>query len=335
MPKLVSKKVKISIIIPMYNSEKTIAKCIKSILNSNYKKNYEIIIVDDGSTDNSINIVKKFKCKLIKLKNNRGVANARNIGARYSRGEILFFVDSDTVLGPNSVNIIADTFEKNPRTSIVNGIYSKKSYDNRIFTLYKSLNHHYHGVKDVKYKSTFLSVFCGAIRKRVFIDMGGFDNNIKSAGGEDAEFGSRISDLYKIIWAPKVEAIHYYPGFIKSMIKYIKRGDINTFQTLKGKSLKNHPYLSIDELIAYVTSILILSTLLLILFFNFFKLKIFILLLFLIFVISKIKFYLLLLKERKKYLFPIFIIINYIETLLISGGIILGIVRYLFRLMKK
>jgi len=335
MPKSMPKKNKISVIIPMYNSEKTIAKCIKSILNSSYKKDYEIIVVDDGSTDNSIDIIKKFKCKTIKLKNNTSAANARNIGARYSKSEILFFVDSDVIVSPNSLNVIINVFKNNPKISIVNGIYSKKPYDNRIFTLYKSLNHNYYTVKACKYNPLSFSAFCGAIRKKMFISMGGFDNNIKSAGGEEENFNSRIPASCEIRWSPKIEAIHYYPGFIKSMMKYIRRGRITTIQNLKGKNFKNHSYLSIDELVSYVVPTLILSTLFLISFLGFSIFIMLTLLLILIFIVSKIKFYILLLKERKKYRFPIFLIINYIETTLISLGIASGIVTYLFKLLKK
>lgn len=87
----------VSIIIPNYNKEKYLEKCINSVLNQSYS-NYEIIIIDDGSTDNSLNIINKFKnkkIKLIKFDKNMGIANARNVGIKSANGKMICFLDSD------------------------------------------------------------------------------------------------------------------------------------------------------------------------------------------------------------------------------------------------
>ncbi len=95
------KKSKISIITPVYNAEKYIARCIESVQKQTYK-NIEHIIIDDGSTDNTYNICQKYKDK-IKLihKANEGVSKARNIGIENSRGDYLLFVDADDWLEEN------------------------------------------------------------------------------------------------------------------------------------------------------------------------------------------------------------------------------------------
>ena len=87
---------KISIIIPVYNCEKYITKCIESLLNQTFK-DLEIIIVNDGSTDNSEKIIKNYKDPRIKLinKKNGGQSSARNIGLDTAYGEYIGFVDSD------------------------------------------------------------------------------------------------------------------------------------------------------------------------------------------------------------------------------------------------
>jgi glycosyltransferase involved in cell wall biosynthesis len=90
-------KMKISIIIPVYNEEKHIEECIKSLLLQNHP-NYEIIVVDDGSNDKTIQILNNFasRQKIILLKqNHRGPAHARNLGNSVAGGEILVFVDGD------------------------------------------------------------------------------------------------------------------------------------------------------------------------------------------------------------------------------------------------
>lgn len=88
---------KVSVIIPLYNEEKYIKECLESVINQTYK-NLEIIVVDDNSTDNSLKIVKEIKdkrIKVIKLKQNNGVANARNKGVEKATGDYICFLDSD------------------------------------------------------------------------------------------------------------------------------------------------------------------------------------------------------------------------------------------------
>ena len=98
---------KISVIIPTYNRAKTIENSIKSVLNQTYK-NFEIIVVDDGSKDNTKEIIDKIKDKRIryfKLKNNNGASNARNIGIKISTGNFISFQDSDDIFYPYKLEI--------------------------------------------------------------------------------------------------------------------------------------------------------------------------------------------------------------------------------------
>ena len=83
----------VSIIIPTYNSQKTIEVCLSNIIEESKKLESEIIVIDDNSSDQTIEIVKKFKTiKLVKLDNNKGVGNARNVGSRIAKHETLCFM---------------------------------------------------------------------------------------------------------------------------------------------------------------------------------------------------------------------------------------------------
>lgn len=131
-------KYKYSIIITMYNSEKTIIKCIKSVLSQ--KKNFEIIIIDDGSTDLSCKIVLNFikknnLYKLIKYKKliNKGVSYARNYGISMCQGDYFIFLDSDDELFSNSL-INIDNYLKNHNVDLLKccvKCYENKKYDHR------------------------------------------------------------------------------------------------------------------------------------------------------------------------------------------------------------
>ena len=89
---------KISVIIPVYNAEKTIRRCLESIMSSEYEE-YEVIVVDDGSTDNSASILFEYvnRDRRVKIINqpNSGPSIARNKGLELAEGEIIAFVDSD------------------------------------------------------------------------------------------------------------------------------------------------------------------------------------------------------------------------------------------------
>ena len=87
----------VSIIVPVFNGEKTIRECLKEVLNSDYKS-FEIIVVDDGSTDKTLEVVKNFGRVKLLTQTNSGSATAKNHGARNAKGEFFYFLDSDVVV---------------------------------------------------------------------------------------------------------------------------------------------------------------------------------------------------------------------------------------------
>ena len=99
----------ISIIVPFYNSAEFLEECVTSILNQSYK-NFEVLLVDDGSKDNSLDICKGFANKDSRIcvlhQENNGVTAARRLGMEYSRGEFLCFVDSDDTMDKNALEVM-------------------------------------------------------------------------------------------------------------------------------------------------------------------------------------------------------------------------------------
>lgn len=107
---------RVSIIVPVYNVEKYLVRCIESLINQTFK-NIEIILINDGSTDNSLNIINEYKkkdrrIKLIDNKNN-GVSCSRNIGIKQSKGNYIMFVDSDDWIDKNTIEDMYNLLEKN------------------------------------------------------------------------------------------------------------------------------------------------------------------------------------------------------------------------------
>jgi poly-beta-1,6-N-acetyl-D-glucosamine synthase len=111
---------RISIIVPAFNEEKTIQQCIKSLSNIDYP-NYEIIIVDDGSTDQTLLKASQCACAKVLHQENGGKPNALNNGIRHSSGQIILTVDADTTLDNQALRVMAARFDSNPLLGAVAG----------------------------------------------------------------------------------------------------------------------------------------------------------------------------------------------------------------------
>ena len=113
----------VSVIIPVYNTEKYIGEAIQSVLSQSYK-NFEIIVVDDGSTDDSRNVVKSYgpSVKLL-TQNHLGASAARNLGVKESRGNILAFLDADDLWTKTKLSLQMDAFMNEPALDLCFGYY--------------------------------------------------------------------------------------------------------------------------------------------------------------------------------------------------------------------
>ena len=121
----------ISIIIPVYNTEKYISKCIDSLLQQTFQ-NFEIICIDDGSTDNSVDIIKNYQNQDTRIKlfqqENSGPGSARNLGIKNSTGECICLLDSDDFLTHNALEVLYNT-QKNNNADIV--VAKLRLFDNK------------------------------------------------------------------------------------------------------------------------------------------------------------------------------------------------------------
>lgn len=218
--------VNVSVVIPAYNSESTLRACLESLQNSTLK-GFEVIVVDDGSTDRTREIASSFgNVKLVQQKN-KGPAAARNNGVKKARGRLIHFLDSDTVALPETLSTGVAAM-KSKQADSVNGIYSKEPANPGFFPLYKALLEYYafHCGDPEKY-----SIFIASnalIKKDVFKSLGGFNTTAHWArdvtcGLENDEFGHRLSKKHKNIVATEMQVKHNFPCFWSLTKTYFRR----------------------------------------------------------------------------------------------------------------
>ncbi|MCS7134658.1 MAG: glycosyltransferase [Candidatus Pacearchaeota archaeon] len=178
-------KIKYSFIIPTFNSSKTIEKCLKSIKKLNLKK--EIIVVDDCSKDNTVEIAKRYADLIIIKEKRSGPAKSRNIGWRISRGKIVVFVDSDVYLGKKWVKDILPKL---------------KNYDGVLSSLKASKSH------DVTFNRWEEAANFFVIKRKILEEIGGYSEIFPYAAGEDSDLLIRLLKKGYKIRNQKTEYVH-------------------------------------------------------------------------------------------------------------------------------
>ena len=212
-----------SIVIPNYNSSNTIASCLDSIFSMDYK-NYEVIIVDDNSTDDSVSIINKYKekykdkLKLIQLGKKAGAAGARNIGVKNSKGNIIMFTDTDIINYSNTLTKAEKLIKKYRDASAFVGIFSPELVHKNLLSNYKHLYLCYYFIKQDDFITT-LNTSLTFIEKTVFEKVNGFDPAF-GVIGEDVELGTRlVKNGYKIRLCRSLHMVHLKKYKLSNFVK--------------------------------------------------------------------------------------------------------------------
>lgn len=326
---------KISVIIPVYNSADTLEICLKSVFSSSVKP-FEVIIVDDCSNDGSAEITKRFPVKLISLGENCGSGHARNTAVEASSGEILLFIDADVKVKEDTLKIVSDAFINNTKLDGIIGLFSKTYPNKYFFSQYKNLYMHFsfsqiHGYVD------FLFTSICAIKKDAYLIFS--KTRLKS---DDTEAGQRYKIANKKILLNKnLEVIHLKTYTFFSFIK-------NDFVIPYDWSRIFLKYLDLNYLVKYrrfaharlnqIMSIIICSVSFLFLLGTKFWAQntiIVICILLSIFFALNLSFFLFLRKEKGINFMLKSVIVTYFDMLVMGSGILSGILAYLFNREKR
>ncbi len=180
---------KISVVIPSYNGGTQLDECLNAIAHLATPPS-EVIVVDDGSNDGSIQKAAEGGFRTLATSGREGPAVARNIGAQAAAGDIVFFLDADVCVHSDAMERLAAAFA-DPGIDAVIGSYDDDPSSRDFLSQYKNLMHCFVHQNARSEASTFWSG-CGAVRRDVFLAMSGFDASYKRPAIEDIELGYRL-----------------------------------------------------------------------------------------------------------------------------------------------
>lgn len=209
----------ISIIVPAYNNPQDLIESL-SALKASACPGSEIIVVDDASTDDIAAVAAGMGIHFLRLATNSGPAAARNYGARHARGKILFFVDADVVVTPEAVSRVAEVFAAHPDLAAVFGSYDARPRAEGVVSQYRNLLHYFVHQNGKPEASTFWAG-CGAIRRSVFQEVGGFDERrFPYPSIEDIELGYRLRRAgHRILLDKALQGTHLKRWTLRSAIR--------------------------------------------------------------------------------------------------------------------
>jgi glycosyltransferase involved in cell wall biosynthesis len=254
----------ISIVVPVRNDPDHLRACLTSLAATQGAPDREVIVVDDASTDDTAEVATALGARLLKLDRQVGPAAARNLGAETARGEHVFFVDADVCVHPETVGRVASVFAADPGIDALFGSYDLHPGESNFLSQYKNLFHHFVHQQGSVEASTFWSG-CGAIKRSVFLEMGGFDTRYDRPCIEDIELGARLRRAgRRIVLRKDVQARHLkrwtLAGIVKSDVW--DRGVPWTELILRERHLPDDLNLKLAQRVSAILAYLFAATLL-------------------------------------------------------------------------
>jgi GT2 family glycosyltransferase len=211
--------VSISVIIPTFNGASRIGYCLDALIQHTAGRNVEILVVNDGSTDDTADVVQQYSGVRLITQANAGPAAARNRGALATCGTIILFTDDDCVPTPNWLDAMLEPFE-NPEVVGAKGVYRtrQKSLVARFVQIeYEDKYRLMARLPDID----FIDTYSAAFRRDRFLEMTGYDTSFPLACAEDIELSYRMSARgWKMKFAPNAIVYHTHPD---TLSKYLKK----------------------------------------------------------------------------------------------------------------
>jgi glycosyltransferase involved in cell wall biosynthesis len=208
----------VSVIIPVHNGGDNFRRCLLSVKELKPSPE-EVIVVADGDTDGSWELAEGFDLQVLRRSSPGGPAKARNLGAHNAKGDILLFIDADVTVPYDTIEKVVNFFQIFPDLDALIGSYDDEPFETNFLSQYKNLLHHYVHQTSNREASTFWGA-CGAIRREVFLKMGGFDKKYRRPSIEDIDLGYRLKKAgFKIYLLKQIQVKHLKHWGIISLLK--------------------------------------------------------------------------------------------------------------------
>jgi len=323
-------KKKVSVVVPCYNSENTLEKCIDALKKQNYSGDFEILMVDDGSKDSTSEIIKKNKEIKYIFQKNSGPAKARNNGWKHANGDIVVFTDSDCVPEKDWLKEIIKPFDINDKIGAVGGAYNKTINSNSLLANLIGEEIKFRYLNFGKYTDAHGS-YSLAVKKEVLKKINGFNEFYPVATAEDWDLCYKIQSAgYKIYFNKNAKVGHHHPSNLK---KYLKTQFRHGFYRMKlykdnPKRVSGDKYSGNAKYIV-VFSGFIVGFLVLSIFSKSFVFPFLISVLALIILNSRLFFYL---KKRKRFVFAIK---DFLLQLIRGFAWLFGLIKGLFHFLNE
>lgn len=199
----------VSVIVPVYNGARTLPACLQALQNQTSPADqYEIIVVDDGSTDSTVAVAQGFGVRVISQPN-AGPAAARNRGAAEARGELLLFTDADCAPAPDWIACMVAPFSA-PDVAGVKGTYRTVQRELVARFVQAEYEDRYERMRKLE-RIDFIDTYSAGYRRDIFLAAGGFDTAFPTASVEDQEFSFRLAEAgHRLLFAPEAAVYHIH-----------------------------------------------------------------------------------------------------------------------------
>ena len=214
----------LSVVIPVRNGGLDLERCLRG-LRASLWTDFELIVVDDGSTDGTSDRARRLGARVIRHEQPLGPAASRNDGAEAAQAPLVFFLDADVVVHPDTVGEVVRQFERDPGLTALFGSYDDEPAVGGLVSPFRNLLHHFvHQQGQFDDESRPAHTFwtgCGAIRRDVFLELGGFDPRLyRRPAIEDIELGYRLTRAgHRIALVRSIQATHLKRWTLGLMIK--------------------------------------------------------------------------------------------------------------------
>jgi len=215
---------RLTVVIPVRNGGLDFDRCLRGLRASEFT-DYELIVIDDGSTDDTAARAVRFGARVVRHEKPQGPAASRNHGAQIATSDIIFFVDGDVVLHPDTLSQVVERFQANPELAALFGSYDADPAVPGLVSQFRNLMHHF-----VHHQGTFVDearpahtfwTGIGAIRRHIFFEVGGFDPRLyRRPAIEDIEMGYRLTRAgHRIELVRSIQGTHLKTWGLGLMVK--------------------------------------------------------------------------------------------------------------------